>query len=218
MTENEAIDLLAGELMNTNQNEPNKQEADQTNKQEVNQGENISQNEINSQIINSLEKISQKLDKNEPSEPNTQQNMPSEQEMALNELGLGSVAAQLAAQQKQLDEQQALIQAQQEQQRRQAVFDSNVEKLRKEFPTINPDDLGKWANENGLSDLVSENYNGWRVVAKAMINIARAANSPDLITSSNGSNATQSAFDRLQKGEAVDDLELGAEILKMSKG
>ena len=128
----------------------------------------------------------------------------------LDSMGLGDIG--------QIREQLAQFQAAQaaaaEQARQQEIFNKNSAEFKKDFPTIKLEELGKFADENGFMPLLGENYDGWKAVAKAMINLAKVSGEPDPIVGGNRGAGTVSAFDRMEKGESVSDVELGAEILK----
>ena len=89
-----------------------------------------------------------------------------EQQAMLDSIGLGDIG--------QIREQLAQFQAAQaaaaEQARQQGIFNKNSAEFEKDFPTIKLEELGKFADENGFMPLLGENYDGWKAVAKAMIN------------------------------------------------
>lgn len=136
--------------------------------------------------------------------------MTPEQQAMLESMGLGDLG--------QIKEQLAQFQAAQaaaaEQARQQEIFSKNSAEFKKDFPTIKLEELGKFADENGFMPLLGENYDGWKAVAKAMINLAKVSGEPDPIIGSNRGAGGVSAFERVKKGESVSDIELGAEILK----
>lgn len=136
--------------------------------------------------------------------------MTPEQQAMLESMGLGDIG--------QIKEQLAQFQAAQaaaaEQARQQEIFNKNSAEFKKDFPTIKLEELGKFADENGFMPLLGENYDGWKAVAKAMINLAKVSGEPDPIIGSNRGAGGVSAFERVKKGENVSDIELGAEILK----
>lgn len=136
--------------------------------------------------------------------------MTPEQQAMLESMGLGDLG--------QIKEQLAQFQAAQaaaaEQARQQEIFNKNSAEFKKDFPTIKLEELGKFADENGFMPLLGENYNGWKAVAKAMINLAKVSGEPDPIIGSNRGAGGVNAFERVKKGENVSDIELGAEILK----
>ena len=136
--------------------------------------------------------------------------MTPEQQAMLESMGLGDIG--------QIKEQLAQFQAAQaaaaEQARQQEIFSKNSAEFKKDFPTIKLEELGKFADENGFMPLLGENYDGWKAVAKAMINLAKVSGEPDAIIGSNRGGGGVNAFERVKKGENVSDIELGAEILK----
>ena len=136
--------------------------------------------------------------------------MTPEQQAMLESMGLGDIG--------QIKEQLAQFQAAQaaaaEQARQQEIFNKKSAEFKKDFPTIKLEELGKFADENGFMPLLGENYDGWKAVAKAMINLAKVSGEPDPIIGSNRGAGGVSAFERVKKGESVSDIELGAEILK----
>ena len=136
--------------------------------------------------------------------------MTPEQQAMLESMGLGDIG--------QIKEQLAQFQAAQaaaaEQARQQEIFNKNSAEFKKDFPTIKLEELGKFADENGFMPLLGENYDGWKAVAKAMINLAKVSGEPDPIIGSNRGAGGVKAFERVKKGENVSDIELGAEILK----
>lgn len=147
----------------------------------------------------------------QPQEPAQPQLAPEKQAL-LDSLGLGNLDA-LKAQMDQISQAQA---AQAEEARRQAVFDKNLAEFKKDYPTIRPDDLAQFAKAHGMSDLLGENYVGWKAVAMGMINVAKSKEKPDEILSGSNASSELSAFDRAKKGENVSDVEYGAELLKLA--
>ncbi|EJP75544.1 hypothetical protein [Campylobacter sp. FOBRC14] len=146
-------------------------------------------------------------DASQGGQPTIPANVSLEQQQMLEQLGLSQMQAQI-------NEIAAKQAEAQEQARRQAVFNQNITQFEKEFPTIKPEELGKFAEANGALDFLGENYNGWKLVAMAMINKAAPQSEPDAIVGNGGGKNEVSAFDRLKKGESVSDLEIGAELLK----
>ena len=216
MTENEAIESLVGELAGEQANEAQgNQEANaaqdtgeqsaQTDTKEsagakADEGSKFSPEaaEVAKQVPN---------DASQGGQPTIPANVSLEQQQMLEQLGLSQMQAQI-------NEIAAKQAEAQEQARRQAVFNQNITQFEKEFPTIKPEELGKFAEANGALDFLGENYNGWKLVAMAMINKAAPQSEPDAIVGNGGGKNEVSAFDRLKKGESVSDLEIGAELLK----
>lgn len=109
---------------------------------------------------------------------------------------------------------QKLYQMQEEQERMDA-FNAMVNDFKKANPDIDMKDMGKWAEENNLSQLLnSGDINQWNVVANAMRTISKATKKPDAITPSGQKGAETSVWERMDKGEKVDDIELGIDLLK----
>lgn len=143
-------------------------------------------------------------------EQGEQSNISPEQLELLSQMGLSSIAGMQA----QLNEIMAKQAQAQEQARQQQVFNQNSTAFEKEFPTIKLEELGKFAQANNAMQFLGEDYNGWRLVAKAMLNTATPKKEPDAIVGTGGGRNELSAFDRLKKGENVSDLDIGAELLK----
>ena len=76
--------------------------------------------------------------------------------------------------------------------------------------------MAEFAKAHGMSDLLGENYVGWKAVAMGMINVAKSKEKPDEILSGSNASSELSAFDRAKKGENVSDVEYGAELLKLA--
>ena len=201
MTENDAIEALMGafdEGQDTASDEPTQASEPQDVAQETNEAP--------------VAEAPKETPKNEEATP--KQSAPAvmtpEQQAMLESMGLGDIG--------QIKEQLAQFQAAQaaaaEQARQQEIFNKNSAEFKKDFPTIKLEELGKFADENGFMPLLGENYDGWKAVAKAMINLAKVSGEPDPIIGSNRGAGGVNAFERVKKGENVSDIELGAEILK----
>ena len=156
--------------------------------------------------------LTEALAAKEQSAQETKPQLEPEKQALLDSLGLGNLDA-LKAQMDQITQAQA---AQAEEARRQAVFDKNLAEFKKDYPTIRPDDLAEFAKAHGMSDLLGENYVGWKAVAMGMINVAKSKEKPDEILSGSNASSELSAFDRAKKGENVSDVEYGAELLKLA--
>lgn len=103
-----------------------------------------------------------------------------------------------------------------EEERLQAVFNDNVEKLAKAFPTIDTKEFGKFANENGYAHLLDENFANWKVVGELMSLKAKSTQKPDdVISSGANSQLDTKSYDEILAGggEAA-----GALILKIAGG
>ncbi|MCD8212680.1 MAG: hypothetical protein LUC34_01255 [Campylobacter sp.] len=214
MTEQEAIATLLNEITDGEiSQEPTAGEEAQTNAQPSEQAQQVvsAQQERQSQDTAKQTQDEQEVSK-EPQAPQEVQNVITAETLKkLNELGidlsaLAQAVAHLSAKQE----------AQDEQARQKEVFEKNINRLRSEFPTIKPDDLGKWAQQNELEGLISDDYSGWRAVAMAMLNTATPQQSPDNTIGTNKNGNELGAFEKLKKGEDVSDVELGASLLKQA--
>nr|DAS93768.1 MAG TPA: hypothetical protein [Caudoviricetes sp.] len=215
MTEQEALNELVSIVNGDDQVEPEtnevvEQPAEEAKTEPVTEPEEPKKEEL------SIEAIKQAMAealaaKEQPQEPAQPQIAPEKQAL-LDSLGLGNLDA-LKAQMDQISQAQA---AQAEEARRQAVFDKNLAEFKKDYPTIRPDDLAQFAKAHGMSDLLGENYVGWKAVAMGMINVAKSKEKPDEILSGSNASSELSAFDRAKKGENVSDVEYGAELLKLA--
>lgn len=201
MTENDAIQALMGafdEGQDTASEEPTQTSEPQEAAQETSE-----------EPVAQVPKQTPKSEEATPKE-SAPAVMTPEQQAMLESMGLGDLG--------QIKEQLAQFQAAQaaaaEQARQQEVFNKNSAEFKKDFPTIKLEELGKFADENGFMPLLGENYDGWKAVAKAMINLAKVSGEPDAIIGSNRGAGGVNAFERVKKGENVSDIELGAEILK----
>nr|WP_315520099.1 HIT family hydrolase [uncultured Campylobacter sp.] len=217
MTEQEALNELVGIVNGDEQVEPETNEAAQETQEQPKEqvAEQVATQEPKKEELN-IEAIKQAMAealaaKEQPQEPAHPQLDPEKQAL-LDSLGLGNLDA-LKAQMDQISKAQA---AQAEEARRQAVFDKNLAEFKKDYPTIRPDDLAEFAKAHGMSDLLGENYVGWKAVAMGMINVAKSKEKPDEILSGSNASSELSAFDRAKKGENVSDVEYGAELLKLA--
>lgn len=201
MTENDAIEALMG-AFDEGQDTPSEEPTQANEPQEVAQ-------ETNEAPVTEAPKETPKSEEATPKE-SAPAAMTPEQQAMLESMGLGDLG--------QIKEQLAQFQAAQaaaaEQARQQEIFNKNSAEFKKDFPTIKLEELGKFADENGFMPLLGENYDGWKAVAKAMINLAKVSGEPDPIIGSNRGAGGVNAFERVKKGENVSDIELGAEILK----
>ena len=211
MTEQEALNELVNIVNGDEQvesetnevaQEPQEQPAEQVAAPEEQKKEELNIEAIKQAMAEAL------AAKEQPQEP-AQPQLDPEKQALLDSLGLGNLDA-LKAQMDQISQAQA---AQAEEARRQVVFDKNLAEFKKDYPTIRPDDLAEFAKAHGMSDLLGENYVGWKAVAMGMINVAKK---PDEILSGSNASSELSAFDRAKKGENVSDVEYGAELLKLA--
>lgn len=215
MTEQEALNELTAIVNGNEQAEPETNEAAEQPAEEAKTEPAAEPEEPKKEELN-IEAIKQAMAealaaKEQPQEPAQPQLAPEKQAL-LDSLGLGNLDA-LKAQMDQISQAQA---AQAEEARRQAVFDKNLAEFKKDYPTIRPDDLAEFAKAHGMSDLLGENYVGWKAVAMGMINVAKSKEKPDEILSGSNASSELSAFDRAKKGENVSDVEYGAELLKLA--
>lgn len=215
MTEQEALNELVGIVNGNEQAEPETNEVVEQPVEEAKTEPVAVPDEPKKEELN-IDAIKQALTealaaKEQPQEPAQPQLAPEKQAL-LDSLGLGNLDA-LKAQMDQITQAQA---AQAEEARRQAVFDKNLAEFKKDYPTIRPDDLAEFAKAHGMSDLLGENYVGWKAVAMGMINVAKSKEKPDEILSGSNASSELSAFDRAKKGENVSDVEYGAELLKLA--
>lgn len=204
MTEQEALNELVSIVNGDDQVEPETNEVAQE-PQEQPTEQPVATEEPKKEELN-IEAIKQAMATKE------QPQLDPEKQALLDSLGLGNLDA-LKAQMDQISQAQA---AQAEEARRQAVFDKNLAEFKKDYPTIRPDDLAQFAKAHGMSDLLGENYVGWKAVAMGMINVAKSKEKPDEILSGSNASSELSAFDRAKKGENVSDVEYGAELLKLA--
>ena len=213
MTEQEALNELASMVNGDEQVEPKTNEAAE---QPAEEAKTEPKEEEPKKEEPSIEAIKQALTevmaaKEQPQE-SAQPQLDPEKQALLESLGLGNLS-ELKAQMEQISQAQA---AQVEEARRQAVFDKNLAEFKKDYPTIAPDDLANFAKAHGISELLGENYAGWKAVAMGMISVAKSKEKPDEIISGSNASSALSAFDKAKKGENVSDVEYGAELLKLA--
>lgn len=215
MTEQEALNELVGIVNGDEQAEPEtnevaEQPAEEAKTEPVTEPDEPKKEELNIEAIKQA--MAEALAAKEQSTQGAKPQLEPEKQALLDSLGLGNLDA-LKAQMDQITQAQA---AQAEEARRQAVFDKNLAEFKKDYPTIRPDDLAEFAKAHGMSDLLGENYVGWKAVAMGMINVARSKEKPDEILSGSNASSELSVFDRAKKGENVSDVEYGAELLKLA--
>lgn len=215
MTEQEALNELTAIVNGNEQAEPEtneaaEQPAEEAKTEPATAPEEPKKEELNIDAIKQA--LTEALAAKEQSARETKPQLEPEKQALLDSLGLGNLDA-LKAQMDQITQAQA---AQAEEARRQAVFDKNLAEFKKDYPTIRPDDLAEFAKAHGMSDLLGENYVGWKAVAMGMINVAKSKEKPDEILSGSNASSELSAFDRAKKGENVSDVEYGAELLKLA--
>lgn len=215
MTEQEALNELVGIVNGNEQAEPEtnevaEQPAEEAKTEPATVSDEPKKEELNIDAIKQA--LTEALAAKEQSTQGAKPQLEPEKQALLDSLGLGNLDA-LKAQMDQITQAQA---AQAEEARRQAVFDKNLAEFKKDYPTIRPDDLAEFAKAHGMSDLLGENYVGWKAVAMGMINVAKSKEKPDEILSGSNASSELSAFDRAKKGENVSDVEYGAELLKLA--
>lgn len=215
MTEQEALNELTAIVNGNEQAEPETNEVAEQPAEEAKTEPAVVSDEPKKEELN-IDAIKQALTEalaaKEQSTQGAKPQLEPEKQALLDSLGLGNLDA-LKAQMDQITQAQA---AQAEEARRQAVFDKNLAEFKKDYPTIRPDDLAEFAKAHGMSDLLGENYVGWKAVAMGMINVAKSKEKPDEILSGSNASSELSAFDRAKKGENVSDVEYGAELLKLA--
>ena len=187
MTEQEALNELTAIVNGNEQAEPEtnevvEQPAEGAKTEPATAPEEPKKEELNIDAIKQA--LTEALAAKEQSAQGVKPQLEPEKQALLDSLGLGNLDA-LKAQMDQITQAQA---AQAEEARRQAVFDKNLAEFKKDYPTIRPDDLAEFAKAHGMSDLLGENYVGWKAVAMGMINVAKSKEKPDEILS--GSNAS----------------------------
>ncbi|MEE3704587.1 hypothetical protein V2I29_03175 [Campylobacter sp. CX2-8023-23] len=113
----------------------------------------------------------------------------------------------------QIQEQLNAMRAEQNELRARADFNIGYQNFTQKYPTIKGDMLLAFAKENGYEQFLGD-FKGWDILAKLMINEAKPKQDPDPITTSSNSGVFT------QKGikEGASDIEIGAEILSISKG
>ena len=103
----------------------------------------------------------------------------------------------------------------QEQMAQQEAFNNMLTDFKKNNEDIDVNEMGKWAEDNNLTSMLnSGDVNQWNVVANAMRAVAKVTAKPDNITPSNQKGAEQTVWQKVDKGEKVDDIDLGIDILK----
>lgn len=215
MTEQEALNELTAIVNGNEQAEPEtnevvEQPTEEAKTEPATVSDEPKKEELNIDAIKQA--LTEALAAKEQSTQGVKPQLEPEKQALLDSLGLGNLDA-LKAQMDQISQAQA---AQAEEARRQAVFDKNLAEFKKDYPTIRPDDLAEFAKAHGMSDLLGENYVGWKAVAMGMINVAKSKEKPDEILSGSNASSELSAFDRAKKGENVSDVEYGAELLKLA--
>ncbi|RAZ38045.1 hypothetical protein [Campylobacter hyointestinalis] len=210
MTENEALGAILEQINEpvTPNNEANEQIAEQTlqndSEGQLNQvkATNAEQNEIinaQNEQINALQSKIDELSKALENALNKPQDMDFENPTNENTA--------------QIQEQLNAMKAEQDELRARADFNTAYQNFTQRYPTIDGDMLLKFAKDNGYEHLLGD-FKAWDIIAKLMINEAKPKQEPDPITSSSSSGVFT------QKGirDDASDIEIGAEILSLSKG
>ncbi|ANE34354.1 hypothetical protein CHL_1007 [Campylobacter hyointestinalis subsp. lawsonii CCUG 27631] len=210
MTENEALGAILEQINEpvTPNNEANEEVATQELQNEQNaelnevKATNAEQNEIinaQNEQINALQSKIDELSKALENALNKPQDMDFENPTTENTA--------------QIREQLNAMKAEQDELRARADFNMAYQNFTQRYPTIDGDMLLKFAKDNGYEQFLGD-FKGWDIIAKLMINEAKPKQEPDPITSSSSSGVFT------QKGirDDASDIEIGAEILNLSKG
>lgn len=210
MSENEALGAILEQINEpiTPNNEANEQIAEQTlqnaNDEQLNQvkATNAEQSEIinaQKEQINALQSKIDELSKALENALNQPQNMSFDNQNPNNTA--------------QIQEQLNAMRAEQDELRARADFNMGYQNFKQNYPTIDGDMLLAFAKNNGYEQFLGD-FKGWEILAKLMINEAKPKQAPDPITTSSSSGVFT------QKGirDDASDIEIGAEILNISKG
>lgn len=210
MSENEALGAILEQINEpiTPNNEANEQVAEQTlqnaSEEQLNQvkATNAEQSEIinaQSEQINALQSKIDELSKALENALNQPQNMSFDNQNPNNTA--------------QIQEQLNAMRAEQDELRARADFNMGYQNFKQNYPTIDGDMLLSFAKNNGYEQFLGD-FKGWEILAKLMINEAKPKQAPDPITTSSSSGVFT------QKGirDDASDIEIGAEILNISKG
>lgn len=95
-------------------------------------------------------------------------------------------------------------------------FKAEEAKFKQTHPEVNLDELAQWAQGNGYEQVLGMGAQGWKLIAGAMLAQAKPSHKPDPVTPSSSQGAEPNAFDRIKKGEKVNDIDIGLDILKYS--
>lgn len=211
MSENEALGAILEQINEpiTPNDEANEQIAEQTlqnaNDEQLNQvkATNAEQSEIinaQNEQINALQSKIDELSKALENALNQPQDMDFDN--YANDGNVGQIREQLNA-----------MRAEQDELRARADFNMGYQNFKQNYPTIDGDMLLSFAKNNGYEQFLGD-FKGWEILAKLMINEAKPKQAPDPITTSSSSGVFT------QKGirDDASDIEIGAEILNISKG
>ena len=211
MSENEALGAILEQINEpiTPNDEANEQIAEQTlqnaSEEQLNQvkATNAEQSEIinaQNEQINALQSKIDELSKALENALNQPQDMSFDN--YANDGNVGQIREQLNA-----------MRAEQDELKARADFNMGYQKFKQNYPTIDGDMLLSFAKNNGYEQFLGD-FKGWEILAKLMINEAKPKQAPDPITTSSSSGVFT------QKGirDDASDIEIGAEILNISKG
>ena len=211
MSENEALGAILEQINEpiTPNDEANEQIAEQTlqnaSDEQLNQvkATNAEQSEIinaQNEQINALQSKIDELSKALENALNQPQDMSFDN--YANDGNVGQIQEQLNA-----------MRAEQDELRARADFNMGYQNFKQNYPTIDGDMLLSFAKNNGYEQFLGD-FKGWEILAKLMINEAKPKQAPDPITTSSSSGVFT------QKGirDDASDIEIGAEILNISKG
>ena len=211
MSENEALGAILEQINEpiTPNDEANEQIAEQTlqnaSEEQLNQvkATNAEQSEIinaQNEQINALQSKIDELSKALENALNQPQDMSFDN--YANDGNVGQIREQLNA-----------MRAEQDELKARADFNMGYQNFKQNYPTIDGDMLLAFAKENGYEQFLGD-FKGWDILAKLMINEAKPKQAPDPITTSSSSGVFT------QKGirDDASDIEIGAEILNISKG
>lgn len=211
MSENEALGAILEQINEpiTPNDEANEQIAEQTlqnaSEEQLNQvkATNAEQSEIinaQNEQINALQSKIDELSKALENALNQPQDMSFDN--YANDGNVGQIREQLNA-----------MRAEQDELKARADFNMGYQNFKQNYPTIDGDMLLSFAKNNGYEQFLGD-FKGWEILAKLMINEAKPKQAPDPITTSSSSGVFT------QKGirDDASDIEIGAEILNISKG
>ena len=211
MSENEALGAILEQINEpiTPNDEANEQIAEQTlqnaSEEQLNQvkATNAEQSEIinaQNEQINALQSKIDELSKALENALNQPQDMSFDN--YANDGNVGQIREQLNA-----------MRAEQDELKARADFNMGYQNFKQNYPTIDGDMLLSFAKNNGYEQFLGD-FKGWDILAKLMINEAKPKQAPDPITTSSSSGVFT------QKGirDDASDIEIGAEILNISKG
>lgn len=211
MSENEALGAILEQINEpiTPNDEANEQIAEQTlqnaSEEQLNQvkATNAEQSEIinaQNEQINALQSKIDELSKALENALNQPQDMSFDN--YANDGNVGQIREQLNA-----------MRAEQDELKARADFNMGYQNFKQNYPTIDGDMLLSFAKNNGYEQFLGD-FKGWEILAKLMINEAKPKQTPDPITTSSSSGVFT------QKGirDDASDIEIGAEILNISKG